>query len=402
MVSVSWYEQAKTVPLADVLQHLGIGHVRGRTCAPCPSCNAEQRGSSDKRGPLNIHDRDGGQVWRCWRCNVGGDGLDAVAWVLVGSKLAVAHGDDRRRVQAWFADRGWCDGPQEHRPPIQPPKPPAVRRIGDAQMHAQVEPPPADEVRRFWEMCRPLDGRSTSDTAPLFYLIDRGYALHEIPRPSPVRIAPLEADWLPEWWPSHWLKDFRLVFPAFTPDGRMASLHARRVPFYPSGDAPNAGLPCCEACGRELHRSHDPQVVSESCICPVCRRGPCECEVSTGAWCGWKPRRKTTWPKGYAATGLLFADAAGLALLRGCPVHRDTLVVEGVTDLLRAAIVAPRVPCAVIGFASGGAAALGDVRWPANARVGVATDPDKAGEEYADRVARAMPIRPRRIIWGDL
>lgn len=91
-----------------------------------------------------------------------------------------------------------------------------------------------------------------------------------------------------------------------------------------------------------------------------------------------------------------------MKLLRGKPEHTTFLVVEGVTDLLRASVVAPKVPCGVIGFASGGASALGQIRWPEGARVGIATDADKAGDAYAAEAAKSMPIRPLRIRWEDL
>lgn len=402
---MGWIDDAKRAPLGEVLQHLGIGHVRGRTAAPCPGCNAERRGSSDKRGPLNLHDRDGTTLWFCHRCDAGGDGLDAVAWSMFDRKLAGCDSEDRERVRGWFADRGWCEAPRDHKVPTRPPAPPPVRRIGADVGRSNPDPPPADEVARLWQMCRPWGG-SGSDIAPSFYLGDRGYDAWSLAGTRVVRTSPRydEKTWSPSWWPAVWFKSFRLMFPAFTPGGAFASLHARRVPWYPNDrDDPRSGLPCCENhvdaptwwrrdddpwrgdCGRPLPRTMEPRSITEKC--PAC---------------GWKPPRKTTWPRECSAAGLLFADAGGYALLRGEPRHSQFLVVEGVTDLLRASIVAPKVPCGVLGFASGGASALGEVRWPRDAVVGIATDADETGERYAAEALRAMPIRPRRIRWEDL
>lgn len=395
---MGWIDDAKKAPLADVLQHLGIGHVRGRTCAPCPACNAERRGSSDRRGPLNIHDGDATALWHCKRCDEGGDGLAAVAHVLIGRSLAGADSSDMGRVRAWFADRRWCDPATEHRRSPSRPAPPPVRRIGDAAMEANAEPPPADEVALFWSRCRRFGTYTGPDIGPAGYLIDRGYNAWDLRKVQVCRVSELDA-YSPAWWPSRWLREFRIVFPAFSADGALASLHARRCPWYPQ----DTGLPTCENTRRFPGFVHDPDSPWRGdCGAPLKRyANPRRVDEKCYA-CGWKPGRKTTWPAKASARGMLFADPGGLALLAGRPRHTNFLIVEGVTDLLRASMVAEQVPCGVLGFTSGGASALGDIRWAKGATVGIATDDDKAGNAYADEATRAMPIRPVRIKWGEL
>lgn len=381
-----WIRDANKTPLGDVLQHLGVGAVRRRTVAPCPSCGAERRGSSDPRGPVDLHERSGGTLWHCKACNAGGDGLDAVAFQRFQRKFSVLDQDDKRLIRAWFSDRRWCDPPSDHRPPPRPPAPPPVTRIEEAATKVAATYPPPDEVSALWAACRRIGdhGGDSTDIGPAFYLGDRGFPITALWPLDVVRIVPREHDW-PAWWPVNtWqaLRAFRLLFLAYTPDGAVASVHARRIVRYD----PASGLGLCDACAEPL---------------PFAGEGPTR-KLVERCPCGWAPKPKTLWPQNFNAGGLLFADAGGVALMRGDPAApRQVLVVEGVTDTLRAAIVAPTVPCAVIGFTSGGASALGSIRWPADAVVGVATDDDKAGEAYADEAQRAVaPMRTRRIRWS--
>lgn len=400
---MGWIDDAKRTALQDVVQHLGIAHVRGRTAAPCPSCDAARRGSRDKRGPLNLHQKAGCTLWFCHRCDAGGDGLDAVGYALCGNQLSGLDDYDRKRVRAWFADRGWCEPPKGHKIPPRPPAPPEVPRMGKDVGRANPNPPPQREVVKLWRAAELLSSPAGSDIGPTFYLRDRGYRAGDLRGSTIVRRVPLDAPSF-NWWPRHWHRSFRLLFPALGPDGRFVSLHARRVPWYPNGpEFPDrSGVACCEndnRCPRFWRRDDSPW--AGDCGRPLGRKSDGSIDEKCHH-CGWAPMRKTTWPREASATGLLFADEGGMQLLRGKPQHDTFLVVEGVTDLLRASVVAPSVPCGVIGFASGGASALGQVRWPAGARVGIATDADKAGDAYAAEAAKAMPIRPVRIRWEEL
>lgn len=391
-----WIDSSKTVPLADVASHVGVGHVRGRTVAPCPACGAERRGSKDRRGPVDLHERDGRELWHCKRCDTGGDALDMVALVVVGRRMSALDRDGRDLVQAWYSDRGHCEPPSGHHRPVVTPQP-VARRIPEIEQAPEYLPD--GDPEKFWSLCSQIGVGASDDVEPLFYLLDRGYDVRELcARQDIVRATPRALDNWPAWFPAGhapradrpgWRR-FRLAFRAYTADGALRGLHFRRVPVYGAGDL--AGLPVCEGCGVPLERSG-------AALEPSRRRVLEGCPA-----CGWGPRLKTLWPAGHSAERLLFADAGGVAVMRGEPsAPRLTLVVEGVTDLLRAAMVAPLVPCAVIGFTSGGAEALGDVAWRQDAVIAVATDSDKAGDAYAEKAADAVaPRRVVRVRWGDL
>ena len=103
---------------------------------------------------------------------------------------------------------------------------------------------------------------------------------------------------------------------------------------------------------------------------------------------------KTAWPRGYDAVGLFFADAGGLRLLRRGEAKR-VLICEGMTDYLAASA---RWDGATLGVTSGSARALRGVQWPDGAQLYIATDRDRAGEEYARAIGAAVaPLTTRRI-----
>ena len=100
---------------------------------------------------------------------------------------------------------------------------------------------------------------------------------------------------------------------------------------------------------------------------------------------------KTRWPFERNAKRLLFADPIlARPMLRGADVDvRRVLVVEGITDYLAAAS-RPSAGLAILGACSGGFGALSEVRIPSSAVVYAATDPDSAGDRYADEIAHAL------------
>jgi len=123
-VGSGWLSEAQREPLWSVLQALGLTSDRPeRRTRPydCPACGARgldagQPGSSRA------------ELWKCHRCDAGGNTLQAVGWALVGRKPEGA--DDWAQVRAWYADRGWCEpaaGERRHPQPRPRPALPAAR-----------------------------------------------------------------------------------------------------------------------------------------------------------------------------------------------------------------------------------------------------------------------------------
>lgn len=295
--------------VADVAELLGLAR-KARRWGPCPACGAG-RTQHDTRPPLSVV--GAGKGWWCHACDRAGDAVDLAAWLVLGRRGSEA-GQDFPRVLA--ALRGLS--------------PPPSRASG-------LDEPPPDRV----DVLPALRACTSPATEPAVaaWLAGRGIA------PSaPAGVLP--GSWSAPWWPARWSATWRLVVPAFTGLGELASLQARAP--GPVGDDE-----------------------------PKCR-----------------------WPRGASAGGLLFADPRlARPILRGRPsAARRVLIVEGLTDYLTAC---SRVegPTAVIGVASGSAAALRLLR--TDLPIVVATDYDRAGEVYAELVAEALAPHPvRRFPWS--
>ena len=153
--------EARAVPLLSVFSALDIRPSARGTYGPCPACGATSRGQEDRRGPLGLSpSREG---WRCHRCDARGDGLTAVR----------ARVGDWPAVWGWYADRGWCTPPADHRPrPVPPPRP--------APPPPPPKPPvPVEEVRALLRRCVdvPADVPDRRLVSPLARWLPEGVSL---------------------------------------------------------------------------------------------------------------------------------------------------------------------------------------------------------------------------------
>lgn len=345
---MTWIDEAHQVDAAGVAAELGHELDRdARAFRPCPACGADQRGSTDKRGPVGLRpDRRG---WRCFRCDASGDVLDLVAFRLAGDKLRNLTRDQVADVRAWYADRGWCAGSGDSRP-VRPPKPfPLPTPTPTPEKPPR---PPQDEVRALWARCVPV----LEDDQVARWLQDRGFDLDRVVERNLARALPRDLE-LPRWayfrgTPWNRGREWRCLFPAFGPTGHMESLRARAVtPDPPAGEKAAAAA-----------------------------AGP------------------------GSASGLVLADAAGLAVLssgkaptwwpEGEPLR--VVLSEGETDYLaqatlRGDLVSNAPP--VLGLWSGAWSAELAARIPDGAQVAIRTDADAAGGKYADKVWSTLATR---------
>ncbi|MBS2028738.1 MAG: hypothetical protein JST54_12625 [Deltaproteobacteria bacterium] len=192
-------------------------------------------------------------------------------------------------------------------------------------------------MEKLWSACSTVD----QDAEVGAYLRGRNLYPYSEESLDESRALPREYPW-PKWWPQSWSSSWRLVIRAYEPNGDLGSLHARAI----DGSEP-----------------------------------------------------KTRWPANCAASGLLFADHYGHALLKGDPDlakgsdFDSVLICEGLADHLAAIRKTreARMACPIIGIASGGAQALAKVRWPVGTKFKVGTHPDKTGEKYVQQILAALP-----------
>src|SRR5690242_12196089 len=102
-MTATWFDELRAGGVARVAEALGIRLSGKRALRPCPACGADQRGSSDRRGPVSLT-ADGGR-WHCFRCGEGGDSVRLAALCVVGD----ARPSDWREVRGECARAGLCE-----------------------------------------------------------------------------------------------------------------------------------------------------------------------------------------------------------------------------------------------------------------------------------------------------
>ncbi len=302
----------------------------------CPVCNAATRHTktSDKRGACGIRRDDAG--WRCHQCDASGDAVTLAAYFVAGKRDM--DGAAGVAVITACADRGLCT-------PFDAKRVAQVRPVYVAPKPVEPEPEPGiptAELEALWAATLPVNMTLADphvlDMAVPFFMSGRGWFPPLLASLDLVRVTPLPDTFLwPTWWPKAWTNAYRVVMRAYSPRGEFVSIHGRSV-------VPD--------------------------LTP-----------------------KSRWPKGYAA-GHLFADARGVALLRGDAGDTSkAIIVEGMTDLiaLTLAVFDAKRTDAILGITSGSTKALGLVKWPPGIPVVILTDQDEAGEKYATEIRAAIP-----------
>lgn len=277
-----------------------------------------------------IGTRRDGRGWRCHRCDVGGDAVDLAGWVRFGGRLGA--GDPRwPELLRNLASLGLV-GP------------------GGAPARAapsRSSPPPETEVAELWDCCR-LAG---DDPAVAAWLERRGLDVSLVEDRDLARAVPAGGA-LPRWarcCGRSWAEGWRCMVPTWGAAGALVGLRGRWV------------LP------------DDP---------PRC--------VKAAA------------PRG-GAVGVLAGPLGRLLLARGVapgwwPAGRPLVVVvaEGEVDLLAWATCfgeADEAAPAVLGVVAGAWTPEIAARVPDGAEVVIATDHDKAGDEYARQIAASLGPR---------
>ena len=95
---MKWYEQIQDAGLQAVSNALGLT-IKRNMVGPCPACNAEQRGSNDKRPPIGFNGDMNG--WHCHQCKQTGNIVDLIAFTIQGKRYRDLDKQDRRSVMQW-------------------------------------------------------------------------------------------------------------------------------------------------------------------------------------------------------------------------------------------------------------------------------------------------------------
>lgn len=347
-----WLDDARAVPLPDVVRALALDVARDGSFGPCPGCGAASRanpGRTDRRKRCSVK----GAAWHCYSngtdgCGAKGDGVALVAWTLTGKPWASGDRTTGDAVRGWYAGNGWCDpAPGQG---VDNPGQPRTRRVEQAPPEPVERPrPPAAEVADLWARCVPV----TADPDAVAWLLGRtdpdALDPDRLAALDVVRALPRNLGKLPRWARYNgqsWAESgHRLIVQGWEADpdnpGRLrwASLHARNI-----------------------HPGHT-------------------------------DRDKAAWPAGATSVGLVLANGPDVTA-HGLPVVE---LAEGVPDWLRLVQARAELPDgerpAVLAVWNGSAdpdvAALVPDGWA----VAIRTHDDQAGEKYARQWAELLGKR---------
>ena len=311
-----WRTEIRNTHITVYLRQLGL-EVRSNRWGPCPACH-EKTERNGQRYPLGI--LGGKKACICNACGTRMDAFDLVAFYLFG-KPGKELGRDFLKVKRWFG------APEQIE----------ARKAQPKEEGRKL--PPADELRFLLRNSTPIS--QSRDRRVIDYLKQiRGYSLTHTPAAALPSSSWQGWERIGKWWPRRWADEFPVVVTAWTPDGKLASIHGRAV----AKDA----------------------------------------------------QRKTTWPYQCDSRGLLFTDPKmARPMLKGKTKPERVYLCEGITDFLWACQEQARADTdyGVIGFTSGFESGLTTVPWPDRTKIIALTDPDRAGGKYLDKIAEALAPR---------
>lgn len=205
-----WLKKVESISVSGIAKNLGLTPKRGNSFGPCPSCGAEERGSTDKRGPIGLRRDELG--WKCHRCGIGGSGADLVCYTISGSNFKNSTDSDKDKTREWFE--------QSRNLEVITPEKAAAK---------QNSRPPINEVHSLWKSSLKLHEVPEDD--PIFeFLSSRNLDVASLARTGVARVTPSRAAYAwPKWWPGGRSMTWRLIVPAFDSQGRFCSIHARAI-----------------------------------------------------------------------------------------------------------------------------------------------------------------------------
>lgn len=269
---------------------------------------------------------ESGMRWACHRCMSGGDSIDLAAYSLTGARLPRGRSTASEHVQSWFAGRGWCEPVNGIDTPATPaPRTPTVK---PQRTRGRL---PHRDVAEFAGRCVGVTERADVTA----WLVRRlGVHASMVERYGLARAlgAPPSQQWARIGSRDWHTAGYRVVLPCVDPGGSLVGFRARHV-----GGA----------------------------------------------------RIKNAVPRGHAAGGMVLANPAARAWLRGAMTPGLILIAEGGPAWLALAICNPDRP--VVGIYSGAWSESFARRIPAGCVVRMAPDPDDAGAAYFDRIAATVP-----------
>jgi hypothetical protein len=104
---MSWIDDLRNGDAVQIVETIGLQRKRQNSISPCPACNATQRGSSDRRGPIGL--RPDGKGFKCFSCNVTGDNVDLFCYKFAGKSCSSMTIEEMKAAQSHAIGLGLVD-----------------------------------------------------------------------------------------------------------------------------------------------------------------------------------------------------------------------------------------------------------------------------------------------------
>ena len=101
----SWCSIVNDAGFPMLAQKFGLKQSRMKSWGPCPMCKAENRSSTDRRGPIGLTPNQVG--WMCHKCKATGDVADFVALKITSKKAKESGKIGAEKIVVWLSDHGF-------------------------------------------------------------------------------------------------------------------------------------------------------------------------------------------------------------------------------------------------------------------------------------------------------
>lgn len=104
-MSNNWFGTVNNAGFPSIAKIFRLESGRMGSFGPCPSCNADKRGTKDKRGPIGITPNNKG--FRCFSCGLHGDVADFVAIFLTKKKCRNVSPLEYQTINKWLLENSF-------------------------------------------------------------------------------------------------------------------------------------------------------------------------------------------------------------------------------------------------------------------------------------------------------
>jgi len=220
-VKKSWIASVKTAQtINSVASQLGMRTKNGNQYGPCPACEVERRGSSDKRLPIGVFRYGEDEFWRCFHCQAKGDIIDLVSYKICGmaskdlsSYVEVKEFFQLRNYSSEFMAADNSQAPKKEWPPMDD-----IKKIKTAMTETILSKLDHEDVNKFLRSRRLWPHKM--DRVSLF---PDSFPYEELTKVTTSTGKEMN------FWPRVWAHKYPIFVPLYDVTGTMRSFQGRAI-----------------------------------------------------------------------------------------------------------------------------------------------------------------------------